>query len=174
MSAAGLDLGEIFFGHDAFFDERLAGEQFDLQPDAEFVFVRPNRPHFRAGIARNHGIEDKQIVDIVEMLNRCIGQTPRQSAHCDDCTIHNQCFAIFAPGFFKNFAFTRRQAMDAVRGNFFENRVHFVFQKFVGGNSSSGLFAAERQNAFLPARLAAYSRGAARRRGKFPAAASWP
>ena len=46
-------------GHDAFGDERLAGEQFDLQPDAELVFVRPDGPHFRAGIARNHGTRVK-------------------------------------------------------------------------------------------------------------------
>ena len=32
--AAGLDLREILGGHDAFLDQRFAGEQFDLQPDA--------------------------------------------------------------------------------------------------------------------------------------------
>ena len=32
--AAGLDLREIFRGHDAFLDQRFAGEEFDLEPDA--------------------------------------------------------------------------------------------------------------------------------------------
>ena len=45
---AGLDFGEVGCGHDALLDERLAGEEFDLEPDAELVFVRPDGPHFRA------------------------------------------------------------------------------------------------------------------------------
>ncbi len=45
---AGLDFGEIGFGHDALLDERLAGKEFDLEPDAELVFVRPDGPHFGA------------------------------------------------------------------------------------------------------------------------------
>ena len=53
--AAGLELDKIFAGNDALLDQRLAGEELDLQPEIEFVFVRPNRPHFGARIARNHG-----------------------------------------------------------------------------------------------------------------------
>ena len=48
------DLREIFGGHHAFLHEGFAGEQLDLEPDAEFVFIGPNRPHVRTGIARNH------------------------------------------------------------------------------------------------------------------------
>ena len=51
---AGFDFGEIIGRNDAFLDERLAGEQLDLQPDAEFILVLPDRPHFGPGIARNH------------------------------------------------------------------------------------------------------------------------
>ena len=47
---AALHLREIGLRHDAFLDEGFAGEQFDLQPDLELVFVRPDRPHFRARI----------------------------------------------------------------------------------------------------------------------------
>ncbi len=47
---AGLHLGEILRRHDALLDERLAGEQFDLQPDLEFVFVGPDGAHFGARI----------------------------------------------------------------------------------------------------------------------------
>jgi len=52
--ATGLDLLEIPRGYDAFLHECLAGEEFDLQPESEFVFVGPDGPHFGAGIARNH------------------------------------------------------------------------------------------------------------------------
>ena len=45
---AGLDFGEVSSGHDALLDERLAGKEFDLEPDAELVFVRPDGPHFGA------------------------------------------------------------------------------------------------------------------------------
>ena len=50
----GLDAGKILRRHDLFLHQRLAGEQFDLQPDLQLVLVGPNRPHFGAGIARNH------------------------------------------------------------------------------------------------------------------------
>ena len=40
--------GEIGFRHDAFLDQRLAGKEFNFQPDAELVFVGPDGPHFRA------------------------------------------------------------------------------------------------------------------------------
>jgi hypothetical protein len=47
---AAFHLGEVGARHDALLDERFAGEQFDLQPDAELVFVRPDGPHFGAGV----------------------------------------------------------------------------------------------------------------------------
>ena len=46
--AAGLDFDEVGCGHDALLNERLAGKEFDLEPDAELVFIRPDGPHFRA------------------------------------------------------------------------------------------------------------------------------
>jgi hypothetical protein len=52
--ATGFDLLEILGGDDAFLHQRFAGEEFDLQPDLEFVFVGPDGPHFGAGVARNH------------------------------------------------------------------------------------------------------------------------
>ncbi len=52
--ATGLDLREIFGGNNLLLHQRLAGEEFDLQPDLEFIFVGPNRPHLGARIARNH------------------------------------------------------------------------------------------------------------------------
>ena len=54
---AGLDPIEIGLGHDTFLDERLAGEQFDLEPEFELVFVGPDFPHPRARIPLNHGRE---------------------------------------------------------------------------------------------------------------------
>jgi hypothetical protein len=45
---AGFDFGEVGFGHDAFSDERFGSEEFDLQPEAKLVFIRPDGPHFRA------------------------------------------------------------------------------------------------------------------------------
>ena len=54
--AAGLDLGEITCRNDFLLHQGLAGKQFNLQPDAELVFVGPDGPHLRAGIARNHGL----------------------------------------------------------------------------------------------------------------------
>ena len=50
-----LDSGELARGHHLFLHERFAGQQLDLQPEFEFVFVRPDGPHFGAGITRNHG-----------------------------------------------------------------------------------------------------------------------
>ena len=41
-------LGEVGPGYDVFGDERFAGKEFDLEPDAELVFVRPDGPHFGA------------------------------------------------------------------------------------------------------------------------------
>ena len=46
---AGFDFGEIGARHDAFLDQGLAGEQFDLQPEAELVFVRSRWPAFPGG-----------------------------------------------------------------------------------------------------------------------------
>ena len=65
---AGLDLREVLRRHDAFLHQRLAREQLNLEPEAELVFVRPDGPHFRAGIPLNHagritnsarGVEDE-------------------------------------------------------------------------------------------------------------------
>ena len=54
--AAGFDLREIFGGNNLFLHQRFAGEQFDLQPNLEFIFVGPNGPHFGARITRNHSL----------------------------------------------------------------------------------------------------------------------
>ena len=72
-------------------------------------------------------------------------------------------FRHFAAGLFEDFAFSRGQALDAVRGNFVEDGVHLAFHKFVGGQFLVGLPPAERQNLPLPARVTTNSRGAARR-----------
>src|SRR5438309_1445014 len=56
---ASLDPGKIFRGYDAFLDQGLACEEFDLQPNLELVFVCPDGPHFRAGIASNHQRNEK-------------------------------------------------------------------------------------------------------------------
>src|SRR3984957_12744734 len=40
----------------------------------------------------------------------------------------------FLAGGFENFAFACRQAFDAVCGDFFENRIHFILQKLVRGD----------------------------------------
>ena len=66
---AGFDFGEVGPGHDALLDERLAGEEFDLEPDAELVFVGPDGPHFRSGIARDHGARVKRRESRVEPLS---------------------------------------------------------------------------------------------------------
>ena len=42
-------------------------------------------------------------------------------------------------GFFENFPFARRQALDALPGNFVEDRVHLAFHKFIGGQILVGL-----------------------------------
>ena len=63
LGAAGLDLGEIFGRDNLLLHQRLAGEQLDLQPELEFVFVRPNCPHFRSRVARNHGASISQPTD---------------------------------------------------------------------------------------------------------------
>jgi len=55
--AAGFDLLEILGGDDAFLHQRFAGEEFDLEPDLEFVFVGPDGPHLGAGIASNHAFK---------------------------------------------------------------------------------------------------------------------
>jgi hypothetical protein len=51
---AGFDFLKVVFGNDAFGDERLGSEDFNLQPDFEPVFIGPNAPHFGARITRNH------------------------------------------------------------------------------------------------------------------------
>ena len=52
---AGFDPLEVGLGHDAFVDERLGDEEFDLQPDPELVFVGPDGAHGRTRIPLNHG-----------------------------------------------------------------------------------------------------------------------
>ena len=47
--------GGVFAGDHAKLGLRIAGMGFDLIPDAEFGFGRPNGNHFRAGIAGDHG-----------------------------------------------------------------------------------------------------------------------
>ena len=54
LLATGLDLREVSGRHDAFLDQRFAGQQFDLQPSLKLVFVRPDGPHVRARIPLNH------------------------------------------------------------------------------------------------------------------------
>ena len=43
-----------FFRDDAEFGQRVGGVRFDLEPDAEFGFGRPDRHHFGAGVAGDH------------------------------------------------------------------------------------------------------------------------
>jgi len=57
---AGFDPGKILCRDNFFLHQGLAGEQLDLQPDLQLVFVSPNRPHFGTGIARNHGFIKKE------------------------------------------------------------------------------------------------------------------
>ena len=83
-SAPRFHLGKIASRHDAFRDERLAGEQFDLQPDAELVFVGPDGPHFRAGIARNHEASVRGQKSGVEPLSLCFS-APRSRESRVEC-----------------------------------------------------------------------------------------
>ena len=55
--AARPDLCEVLRGHNAFLDQRLTGEEFDLEPELELVFVGPDGPHLGARVARNHRAE---------------------------------------------------------------------------------------------------------------------
>ena len=50
---------EVGPGNDAFGNQRFAGEEFDLQPDFEFVFVGPDGPHRGTRIPLNHGLSVK-------------------------------------------------------------------------------------------------------------------
>ena len=43
----GFHLREILFRHEPSADQRLAGEQFDLQPDFQLALLAPDFPHFR-------------------------------------------------------------------------------------------------------------------------------
>ena len=52
--ATRLDLLKIGGRDHPLFHQGFAGQKFNLQPDAQFVFVRPNGPHFRARITLNH------------------------------------------------------------------------------------------------------------------------
>ena len=51
---APFDLREVQPGNDALPRQRLAGQQFDLQPDLQLVFVGRYRPHFPTRVARDH------------------------------------------------------------------------------------------------------------------------
>ncbi len=48
---AAFHLREIGARHDALLHQRFTSEEFDLQPDAELVFVRPDGAHFGARVA---------------------------------------------------------------------------------------------------------------------------
>ena len=48
------DSVEVGPRNDAFCDQRCAGEEFDLEPDLELVFVRPDGAHFGARVAADH------------------------------------------------------------------------------------------------------------------------
>jgi hypothetical protein len=48
------NFGCVFLRDLAELGHRLAGEQFDFQPDLEFAFVRPDLAHLRPGITINH------------------------------------------------------------------------------------------------------------------------
>jgi hypothetical protein len=52
--AASLDFFKISGGNHFFPHQSLAGKKFNLQPEAELVFIGPNGPHFRPGVTRNH------------------------------------------------------------------------------------------------------------------------
>src|SRR5208283_3557524 len=60
LVGTGFHFGGVGLGDDALGGERLAGEQFNLQPEAELVFVGPDGPHLRSGITRNHGLMKKE------------------------------------------------------------------------------------------------------------------
>src|ERR1700677_2988641 len=72
LVCAGFDFLEIFFGNNAFGHERLRREQFDLQPDFEFVLVQIGRPHVRAGITRNHGLIKKEKREIKKQKRQTV------------------------------------------------------------------------------------------------------
>src|SRR5208282_4347054 len=58
--SAAFHFGEVRTRHDPFPNERLAGEQFDLEPETELVLVGPDGSHLRSGITRNHGTSLKR------------------------------------------------------------------------------------------------------------------
>ena len=76
LLTTGLDSGEILGRNDFLLHQSLAGEQFNLQPDLEFVFVGPDRPHLGAGIARNHATLNREM----GKLKRRKCRSPRVSA----------------------------------------------------------------------------------------------
>src|SRR5438552_19124310 len=47
---------------------RLAGKQFDFQPDLEFVLVRPNVAHLRPGITIDHAPRSKRSANAESVL----------------------------------------------------------------------------------------------------------
>src|SRR5258705_5943506 len=75
-SGPGLHLREVFFGHQALSAERLAGKQFDLQPDFELALVAPDFPHRGARVTLNHSgkVRTKELsVEIsVRALRSCV------------------------------------------------------------------------------------------------------
>src|SRR5262245_3096918 len=60
LAATGFDPGKVLRGNDPLLYERGASEEFDLQPNLQLVFVRPNSPHFRPRVARNHCVLDSR------------------------------------------------------------------------------------------------------------------
>ena len=99
LSAPRFDFGEIGARHDAFLDQRFAGEQFDLKPEPELVFVGPDGPHFRSGIARNHAMSLKRRGSRVESRvpeKKLSSLDPRLST-IQSCTSRRMASYITAP-----------------------------------------------------------------------------
>ena len=119
-AARGLHLGEVLFGNNALGDERLAGEQFDLQPDFQLALLAPDLPHFRPRITLNHAASLRRGGCRVEK-----GVPPARLA-----------FGHLGAGRLQNLAFAVGQAVDAVRGNFVEDGVHFRLMNSSDGRST--------------------------------------
>ncbi len=109
----GLHALEVRRGHGALLYQRLTGEHFNLQPEIEFVFVSPNRPHIRARIPWNHTQKSlRKIHDIVERLASAIHALAR---------------------LIKYFALPVSQTVDAILIDFFQYGIYFLFHVFLGG-----------------------------------------
>ena len=99
LVGAAFHFGEVRTRHDPFPNERLAGQQFDLEPEPELVFVGPDGPHLRAGITRNHGSSLKCRESRVE--SRVPAKSPRPSTFASrllySCTSSRMASYITAP-----------------------------------------------------------------------------